>query len=133
MRKVFLDTNIVVDLLEKREEFYRDAINIFQLGLNGILKLYVSPITFATASYLLRKQPNVNELLNNLRLLVDISTMDRVVVDDALASCFLDKEDALQYFSAIKEGVSCIVTRNEKDFNASEIPVFTPQDFLDTI
>ena len=130
MDKIFLDTNIVIDLLEQREGFYQDAIKIFQMGLHHELSLWVSPITFSTASYLLRKHENANKLLNNLRLLVSISTLDQTVVDDAISSEFDDKEDAMQYFSALKANASCIITRNKKDFTMSEIPVYTPTEFL---
>ena len=54
MKTVFLDTNVVVDLLQKREGFYQYSAQIFSLGFENKLQLFVSPITFSTASYLLR-------------------------------------------------------------------------------
>ncbi len=55
MKKLFLDTNIVMDLLEKREPFCNDAVRLFTKAYNKQVQLFVSPMTYATVSYLLRK------------------------------------------------------------------------------
>lgn len=110
MKQLFIDTNIVIDLLDKREPFYKSAVQLFTLAYHHKLALYVSPITYATASYLLRKQGKEGSriLLQNLRQLVRITTADERVVDDALASSFDDYEDALQYYSALTRKVDAI-------------------------
>lgn len=132
MKKVFLDTNVVVDLLDKRETFYEAAVAIFTLAYKKKIVLYVSPMTYATASYLLRKhgQERMRLLLRNFRQLSRVTIADEKVVDDALASSFIDYEDGLQYYSALSKNVEVIVTRNEKDFQSSIIPVLTPCEFL---
>ena len=116
MMKVFLDTNIVIDLLDKREPFYIDAVELFTLAYKKEITLFVSPMTYATASYLLRKhgKEGMRKLLGNFRQLSQITTADEKVVDAALASSFEDYEDALQYYSALTRNVDVIVTRNKK-------------------
>ena len=57
MKTVFLDTNVVIDLLDKREGFYPAAVKLFTLAYKGELSLYISPLTYATAAYILRKHP----------------------------------------------------------------------------
>ncbi len=52
-------------------------------------------------------------------------------IDDSIRSEFDDFEDAMQYFSAMRESVDYIVTRNKKDFKSAQIPVFEPQEFID--
>ena len=135
MRKIFLDTNVVIDLLDKREPFYHAAVSIFSLAYEGKILLYVSPMTYATASYLLRKhgRDGMRLLLRNFRQLSKVTIADERVVDDALASKFVDYEDALQYYSALRENVEAIITRNTKDFANSSLPVFTPDEFLSQI
>ena len=135
MRKIFLDTNVVIDLLDKREPFYHAAVSIFSLAYEGKILLYVSPMTYATASYLLRKhgRDGMRLLLRNFRQLSKVTIADERVVDDALASKFVDYEDALQYYSAFRENVEAIITRNTKDFANSSLPVFTPDEFLSQI
>lgn len=132
MMKVFLDTNIVIDLLDKREPFYIDAVKLFTLAYQKKITLFVSPMTYATASYLLRKhgKEGMRKLLNNFRQLSQITTADERVVDAALASSFDDYEDALQYYSALTRNVDVIVTRNKKDFMSASIPVLSPAELL---
>lgn len=132
MKKIFLDTNVVIDLLDKREPFYKAAVTIFTLAYNKKVTLYVSPMTYATASYLLRKhgQEQMRLLLRNFRQLSRVTVADEKIVDNALASSFVDYEDALQYYSALSKNVDAIVTRNVKDFQHSKIPVITPDEYL---
>lgn len=132
MKKLFLDTNVVIDLLDKREGFYKAAVALFTLSYKKEIILYVSPMTYATAAYLLRKQgeAQVKLLLRNLRQLSEVTTANDMVVDDALASTFKDYEDALQYYSALKHNVDCIITRNVIDFKNAKIPVLSPDEFL---
>lgn len=132
MKRVFLDTNVVIDLLDKREPFYVEAVAIFTLAYNKKIALYVSPMTYATASYLLRKQgqERMRSLLGNFRQLSRVTIANEKVVDDALASSFVDFEDALQYYSALDKKVDVIVTRNVKDFECSKITVMTPVEYL---
>lgn len=132
MMKVSLDTNIVIDLLDKREPFYIDAVKLFTLAYQKKITLFVSPMTYATASYLLRKhgKEGMRKLLNNFRQLSQITTADERVVDAALASSFDDYEDALQYYSALTRNVDVIVTRNKKDFTSASIPVLSPAELL---
>lgn len=132
MKKVFLDTNVVIDLLDKRDPFYKAAIAIFTLAYKKKITIYVSPMTYATASYLLRKhgQEQMRLLLRNFRQLSKVTIADERIVDDALASSFVDYKDALQYYSALSKNVDVIVTRNIKDFQYSKIPVLTPDEYL---
>lgn len=134
MKKVFLDTNVVIDLLDKREPFWNDAVTLFTLAYKKNIVLYVSPLTYGTAAYLLRKhgKAELKLLLENLRRLSKVTRVSDREVDNALASSFDDYEDALQYYSAMRERVDVIVTRNKKDFILSNIPVLTPDEFLMT-
>ena len=135
MMKVFLDTNIVIDLLDKREPFYIDSVELFTLAYKKEITLFVSPMTYATASYLLRKhgKEGMRKLLGNFRQLSQITTADEKVVDAALASSFEDYEDALQYYSALTRNVDVIVTRNKKDFTSANIPILLPKELLEQL
>ena len=132
MRKVFADTNVVIDLLDKRELFYRDALDIFTKAYYKEIEIYISPLTYATASYLLRKRnkEELRTLLANLRKLTSVAYCDETVVDESIVSEFDDFEDAMQYYSALKVNADVIITRNIKDFAKSKITVMTPSGFL---
>ena len=132
MTRLFLDTNIVVDLLDRREPFCHDAVRLFTMAYNKQVQLIVSPMTYTTASYLLRKHgpEGVRNLLANFRQLSRIAVVDERTVDDSLASQFKDFEDAMRYYTALKAKVDAIITRNGKDFTASKLPVMTATEYL---
>ena len=135
MTRLFLDTNIVVDLLDRREPFCQDAVRLFTMAYNKQVQLFVSPMTFSTASFLLRKHGSngVRNLLSNLRQLVSVTTSDEYTVDNAIVSQFKDFEDAMQYYTALHAKAEIIITRNGKDFAASKLPVMTVGEYLSTI
>ncbi len=124
MTRLFLDTNIVVDLLDRREPFCHDAVRLFSMAYNKQVQLVVSPMTFSTASFLLRKHgpEGVRNLLSNLRQLVSVTTSDERTVDDPIASQFKDFEDAMQYYTALNAKAGIIITRNGKDIECSPCP-----------
>ena len=132
MTRLFLDTNIVVDLLEGREPFCYDAAQLFTMAHEKKVELLVSPMTFSTASFLLRKHGStgVRNLLSNLRQLVSVTISDERTVDDSIASQFKDFEDAMQYYTALNAKAEIIITRNGKDFTASILPVMTATEYL---
>lgn len=135
MKKLFLDTNIVMDLLERREPFCHDTVRLFTMAYFKQVRIYISPMTYATASYLLHRhgKDGVRNLLKNLRQLAKVTTANEQTVDDSLASQFDDFEDALQYYSALKSKADVIITRNGEDFKLSKIPVMTAGEYLATI
>lgn len=135
MTRLFLDTNIVVDLLDRRESFCHDAVRLFSMAYNKHVQLVVSPMTYSTASFLLRKNGSegVRKLLSNFRQLARVSTTDERTVDDSLASQFQDFEDAMQYYTALRANAEIIITRNGKDFKASSLPVMTAGEYLSVI
>ena len=132
MIKLFLDTNIVVDLLEKRGPFCQDAVRLFSMAYDKKIQLVVAPMTYSTASFLLRKHgaEELRKLLSNFRQLSRVATTNERIVDDSLASQFKDFEDAMQYYTALKANVDAIITRNGKDFVNSKIPIMTAKEFL---
>ena len=133
MDKVLVDTNIVIDLLTKRKEFYKPASRLFTLSDNNEIKLTISSLTFANTFYLISKELNTtkaNEILRKFKLLVKVLPMDDKIIDLSLNSDFKDFEDAIQYFTAIENKIEIIITRNLKDFKLSKIPVMTADDYL---
>ena len=133
MLPIFLDTNVVIDLLAKREPFYKEAQVLFTLADSGQIQLQISALSFANASYALAKHypvADAKKYLQQFKVLVSILPLDDKAIELALASEFQDIEDGFQYFIAQAGGAGVIVTRNKKDFKKSEIPVMTPTEFL---
>jgi len=133
MDKILVDTNIVIDLLSKREKFYEAASKLFTLADKKEVELAVSSLTFANTYYLLSKElttEKAKEVLRKFKLLVKVLPMDDKIIALALNSEFNDFEDAIQYYTAIEDKYEIIVTRNLKDFKLSKIPVMTAGDYL---
>lgn len=135
MKKVFLDTNIVVDFLGEREGFYEAAAKVLTLADQKKIKIFTTANTVSTTYYLLSKYENpkiAKEKIRKFKLLCAMSVTNDEVVDKAINSDFRDFEDAMQYFSAVATNCDLIITRNEKDFKNALIPVMNAESFLET-
>ncbi len=134
MKRLFVDTNIVIDLFAKREPFYTEAATLFSLADTKKLSLSVSALTFANANYILlqsKKQDEAKLILRKLKLIVSVVSLDEKIIGLSLNdNDFKDYEDALQYYSALDNGAEAIITRNLRDFKKSKLPVMTAAQFL---
>ena len=136
MDNALIDTDVILDFFFDRQPFSEYATRIFSLCESKKLKGFVTPVIYSNVYYLLRqtaKHKKVIDKLNQLLLITEVLSMDKEVVRNALNSGFKDFEDALQNFSATKNGdIDVILTRNLKDFKKSEIGVLTPETYLKT-
>lgn len=134
MNRILIDTNIVIDLLAKRKEFYTEAAALFSSSDKKELQLIISSLTFANTNYVLSKQKTAKEareILRKFKVLVEVVNLDDKIIELALSdNKFTDFEDGLQYYSALENQVDIIVTRNKKDFKNSKIPILTAKEYL---
>jgi predicted nucleic acid-binding protein len=132
MKKVFLDTNIIVDLIADRKPFSKYSIEIFKKAEEKKIKLFTSSHSIATTHYLLKKyleEEILRDVLYNLLDYVTVIAVDTDVLKKGLRSKHKDFEDSIQILCASSvEKIDCIVTRNIKDFRDSEILVLTPDE-----
>lgn len=137
MKKLFVDTNIVIDLLSRREPFYEEAAGLFSLADKKLVELSVSSLTIANTSYALLRQMDSNKaksFLRKLRLILKVLPLDDKIFGLALNDdTFSDFEDGLQYFTAIEYEQELIISRNLKDFKYSKLPTMTAKQFIETI
>jgi predicted nucleic acid-binding protein len=137
MKKVFVDTNIIVDLIADRRPFSKFAIEIFTKAEDKKFKLYTSSHSIATTHYLLKKYIEEKELRNVLYNLLDfihVIPVDLDLIKKGLKSKHKDFEDAIQMLCAYSiEKMDCIVTRNIKGFRDCEIPVLSPDELVKKI
>ncbi|MBK7968518.1 MAG: PIN domain-containing protein [Bacteroidetes bacterium] len=133
MAKVFVDTDIILDLLAGREPYYQYAAKLFSLADSGKLEICVSSLTFSNLNYILSKQFSVAQARKKLltfKTLVTVLSVNEKVVDLALNADFKDFEDALQYFTATEFKVTTLLTRNLKDYKKAEIAVLSAEQYL---
>lgn len=132
-KRVFLDTNIILDLLGDREPFYHSIAQIATLADQKKLQLVASPISFATVNYFLSKFEGTlvaKDKLRKFKVLCEIAIIDDTIIEKGLNSDFVDFEDALQYFCAVDSKCDVILTRNAKDFKNAELPVFSADEYI---
>lgn len=134
--KLFIDTNVMLDLLGEREPFYNSAAAIATFADKGKIEMTVSALSYSTVFYLLSKFENsevVKEKLRKFKVISETSDLTDIIIDKGLSSKFSDFEDALQYHCALKMDCNMLITRNVKDFKKSNIPVMTPDEYLKSL
>ena len=137
MENVLIDTDVILDFFFDRKPFSDDASQILNLCEKGLVKGFVTSVIISNIYYLLRKAANHRNVIDSLKILmnlIDICNIDKDTILSAMNSDFKDFEDALQNFSAQNDSrISIIITRNTKDFKLSELSVMTPELFLKTL
>ena len=131
--KVFLDANIIIDVVQNRNDFVEESSKVLQSGLEGFIDLCASDVTFTTVSFYARKQRTTEqlyEIMQSLRDFIDVAPTGKIAIDWALQRKAKDFEDSVQYYAALRTGADYIVSRNVRDYPFDDIPVVTPQDFL---
>lgn len=136
MIRIFLDTNVMIDYLARREKFYQNAALVISLCEEKDIQILVSALSFATTSYILSSYHKmsglaIKSLFQNFVKASRVTPIDSIIVEESMYSDFEDFEDAMQYYSALRGRADMIITRNKDDFEISEIPVYEPQEFLD--
>lgn len=133
MTKVFVDTDVCIDLLSGRKPFNKTAEVLFSMADNGKIKIYVSSLSFANIDYVLRSQyttTHSRQIIAKFKTLVNVLPVDSKTIDLAIASDFNDFEDAIQYSCAIEFNLKTLITRNLKDYKKASINILTPETFV---
>lgn len=134
MKKVLIDTDIILDFFFDREPFAENAAKILSLCEKKTIAGFVTPVIVSNVYYLLRqkaKQEKVIEKLKVLLSIINVLIIDKKSILVALNSDFKDFEDALQNYAAEINGeINLIVTRNTKDYQKSELGVMKPEELL---
>jgi predicted nucleic acid-binding protein len=136
MTRIFIDTDVVLDLLLVRAPHYDASSRLFALIESGKARGVVSVLTFANLHYILRRflsRPETIRSLQKLRLLVQAAALTDKILDEALSSGFEDFEDALQYYTAVEHGLDGFITRNKRDYKGAAIPFYTAEEYLSAL
>lgn len=131
MKRIFLDTNFILDYL-LREEYRAQSEDFMEACARIGCKFFISYLSVANFAYIVRKLPkdDLYRLLKTITELFEVIPNDSIQLRRAIELNADDFEDVLQYQSAISYKCDCIITRNEKDFIFSEIPVMSAPFFM---
>ncbi len=130
---ILIDTNVALDLLQKREPYVGDAVRIFALAEAEQINLLLSSDAISTIFYIVEKNKDsatAREAIAKLLDFVHLAQLDEKTVLKAMGYEFTDIEDALVAAVAQDCGAQIIVTRNVRDFKSSPVDVMTPHEFL---
>ena len=133
MDKVFVDTDVILDLLAQRKPFYDHAAMLFTLADSGEIEISISALTVPDLHYILSGSLPADEASRRLmqfKTLVNVLSLTDKIIDLALSSDFRDVEDAFQYFTAIEHNIQTLITRNLKDYKTARIAVMTAEQYL---
>lgn len=132
--KLLIDTNIVLDVLLKREPFYNNAIGVMYLAQYSNIQEYVSASAITDIYYIAYRQikdkKSVGELLGRLLKIVSVAAVSEKEIRKALELGWNDFEDAVQYSAAVLSEMEGIVTRNPKDYKEADIDIWLPEKLL---
>jgi len=129
-----MDTNVVIDFLADRQPFSLHAAKLFDLTIDGKVKIYISAVSYNNIYYILRQSLTNNatiKLLEELVEMTEITDVTKSIIKQSLKTDFKDYEDAIQYYCALSiPKIDFIVTRDTKDFKKSTLPVLTPVEAI---
>ena len=131
--KVYLDANVLIDVVQNRVPFVDNSSKILQMGLDDMCELWASDVTMVTVSFYAKKNRTTQQLydvMKELRTIIHVAPTGATAIDWALQQGLHDFEDAVQYYSAIQCGANYIITRNERDYPQTTITIISPSEFL---
>jgi predicted nucleic acid-binding protein len=134
--KLLIDTNVLLDVLTRREPFYQDSSKVWEYIESGRAEGHVSAISFNNVYYIVRRlghRRKANRAVKLLSQLFQVAAVDADTLDRAIASSMRDFEDAIQWACAVQIDANQIITRNTKDYPAANPVAVSPTEFLDTV
>jgi len=136
MTRIFLDTNVILDLLAERKPFYESIAKLATLADQKKLVLVTTPLSFTTIEYILKRNENAEIVIDKLRkfkIICEVCDVNEEIIEKGLNSNFKDFEDSIQYYSAVEANCSIFITRNGKDFKNSSLPILTAEEYLKSL
>lgn len=137
MDKILIDTDVILDFFFDRKPFSEESTKILILCEKKSVVGFITPVMISNIYYLLKKTAKHEKVIESLKMLmniVEVATINKQTILNALNSEFKDFEDALQNFSAQDEkGIKVIITRNIKDYKTSNLSLMTPESYLKAI
>lgn len=133
MKKVYFDTNILLDIVLDRKPFVNEALILLDLIENNKILGYINSLSIVNIHYLVSKQKGkvtAKQIISDILQFFDVVNVDKSVIIQALDSDFNDFEDSVQEFSALSSGIDILLTRNTKDFKKSKLEVYEPSEYI---
>ena len=131
--RLLIDANVVLDVLQKREPYWKDSSVIWKLCETEQVEGYISTLTFANLMYVMRREldpAQIRDVLDKLRLIFRFADFTAADMEKAAEMGWDDFEDAIQAATAERIMADSIITRNVRDFRSSRVIAFTPSEYI---
>lgn len=133
--KLLIDTNVVLDVLLRREPFSKTAAEVLNLTQRDDVREYVSASAITDIYYIANKQMKdrdaVRDLLKRLLMVVSVAAVSKREIQNALNLAWGDFEDSVQYSVALLNEMDGIVTRNPSDYQETNMRIWLPEQALE--
>ena len=132
--RALLDTCVLIDALQSREPFCKSAQTIFLAAASNQFIGCITAKSVTDIYYLTHRSMHDDKaartVLSKLFTIFDVLDTAGMDCRHAIPSAISDYEDAVMVETAVRTESDCIVTRNGRDFRKSDVPVYTPEEFL---
>ena len=132
--RVFVDSDVILDVLAKREKFYENSSIILELMKDRIIKGHTSPVIIANINYILTKYGNskiAKESIKKILKYISVLSITEEIIIDAINSKMKDFEDAIQFYTALDNKIDILITRNVDDYTEKKnIEIMKPDEFV---
>ncbi len=134
--RVLIDTNVLMDVLQKREPFFDASAQVLSLAEESRIEGHVSAHAVTTLMYLLTKdksRASAKAIITSLLQFLNVVKVDQSTIEQAMNLDCKDFEDAVQMIAALQADLDYLVTRNPRDFGSSPVPVLQPVELIKVI
>lgn len=135
--KAVVDTCVILDVLQHREPFFEDSLRVLHAASNKDFICALTAKSITDIYYILRRSlHDENEARKNIQklfTLFEIADTFALDCELALSSQTNDYEDAVMIETARRIGADHIITRNQKDYTNSKVPVCSPKEYLEIL
>jgi predicted nucleic acid-binding protein len=133
MEKLFIDTDIILDIVLKRDPFFSDSQKVLSLIERNYFSGFTSSLVITNCYNIVNTNTDEKTALktiSKLRSILNVLPFTDKETGESLNSTIKDFEDGIQYFIALNNGINSLITRNISDYKDLDINVLTPTDFL---
>ncbi|MHB1377115.1 MAG: PIN domain-containing protein [Candidatus Humimicrobiaceae bacterium] len=133
IEKLFIDTDIILDIVLKREPFFPDSQRLLSLIESNYFSGFTSSLILANCYYIIssnKDKKTALKTISKLRSILNVLPFTDKEIGESLSSDIDDFEDGVQYFIALNNSMNSLITRNISDYKGLDINVLTPKDFL---
>jgi predicted nucleic acid-binding protein len=134
--KVLIDTNVVLDVLCKRPDFFEASSKVWKYCEVKKIEGYICALSIPNIVYILRKEltpQKTQQIINQILMIFEVVDLKSSDLKNAADMYLSDYEDAVQMACANRIRANYIVTRNIRDFKESKILALKPSELLDRI